>query len=266
MNDTVLVGLRNAVDRSSRIPCYYQLREYLAQLIQLGKLEMGDQVPTEQEFCDATGLSRSVVRQALHELVNDGYLVRYRAKGTFVAKPKLRERLVQTLSGFYEDSVARGHIPRTEVLQFDIIPAPMRVAQELELVPGTQTIRLNRLRFIEQDPIVVVVTYIPHEICPALLDEDMTSQSLYRILEERFGLFIARGRRTVEAVPATPDDAELLEIEPGDPVLLLQSTSYLANGRAIEYFVARHRADRATFEVELVRERAPLQKGGHAPS
>jgi len=253
MKDSRVVSLQGAIDRSSPVPLYYQLREYLAQLIRNGEWPPDTQVPTEQELCEMTKLSRSVVRQALQDLVHDQLLVRYRAKGTFVARPKVHERLVQTLTGFYEDTVARGQVPQTRVLQFDVIPASSLIARELGIAPGTPVIHLNRLRSIDGEPILLVVTYIPHYMCPGLIEEDMTSQSLYRVLEERYGLAIVRGRRTLGAVAATNEEAGLLQIEPGDPLLLLRSTSYLEDGRALEYFVARHRADRAEFEVELVR-------------
>jgi GntR family transcriptional regulator len=98
------VNLNEAVDRRSPIPYYYQLKEYLVRLIHNDVLKSGDRLPTEMEICAGSGLSRTVVRQAIQELENEGYFIRFRAKGTFVARPKVQERLVQTLTGFYEDT------------------------------------------------------------------------------------------------------------------------------------------------------------------
>lgn len=252
-DQTSHIDLRDAVDRGSPVPYYHQLYEYLASLIQNGILQPGDQIPTELEICEMTGLSRSVVRQAVHDLVNEGYLERFRAKGTFVARPKVPERLVQSIAGFYEDSVARGQVPVTQVLDFDVRPAPAQVAQKLQIGVGDAVIYLNRLRFIEQEPIVLVATYIPRSLCPDLISEDMTSQSLYRVLKERYGLVIVRARRSLEAVAATADEARFLRIEKGAPLLLLRSIGYLEDGRPLEYYVARHRGDRTRFDVELVR-------------
>ncbi|GAB4561434.1 MAG: GntR family transcriptional regulator [Anaerolineae bacterium] len=249
----VPIDLSQAVDRSSPVPYYHQLYEYLASLIQTGVLKPGDQIPTELEICQMTGLSRTVVRQAIHDLVNEGYLERFRAKGTFVARPKLPERLVQSIAGFYEDSMARGQVPVTQVLDFDVRPAPAQVAQKLQIGVGEPVIYLNRLRFIEGEPIVLVATYIPRVLCPDLIQEDMRTQSLYRVLESRYGLVIVRARRSLEAVAATAEEARLLQIEKGAPLLLLRSVGYLEDGRPLEYYVARHRGDRARFDVELVR-------------
>lgn len=247
------VDISQAVDHASPIPYYFQLREYLIQLIQTGALHDGEQLPTEMELCSATGLSRTVIRQALQDLVNEGYLERFRAKGTFVARPKVSERLIQTLTGFYEDSIAHGLTPRTQVLNFEVIPSPTRIARELKIHAGEPVIYLNRLRYIENEPIVLVKTYIPQYMCPSLLQWDMETHSLYQVLREQFNLCIVRAYRSIEAVAARAEEARLLGLDRNTPLLLLKSTGYLANGRPLEYFIACHRGDRAKFEVELVR-------------
>lgn len=248
-----LGSLKAVIDRESPIPYYHQLREFLVHMINTGLLKSGDQIPPEMDLCDETGLSRTVVRQAIQELVNEGYLERFRAKGTFVAKPKVPERLVQNLTGFYEDSVARGQIPQTDVLAFEVIPASYKLGQELQLPPGEPVIHLNRLRFIEREPIVLVATYVPRHFCPDLLEEDMSNQSLYQTLKDRYNLEIVRARRSLEAVTATAEEAKLLKIEKGSPLLLLKSTGYLKDGRPLEYYKAVHRGDRTKFDVELVK-------------
>jgi len=247
------IQLSDAVDRSIPTPYYYQLQEYLIHLIQTGELKSGDQLPTELEICSSTNLSRTVIRQAIQELVNEGYLERFRAKGTFVARPKVAERLVQSLTGFYEDIIARGQQPVTRVLSFEVIPATSQVAHELQIRIGEPVIYLYRLRFIDRDPIVLVATYLPRFMCPDLVNENLEVQSLYQVLAKRYNLVISRALRSVEAVAATAEESHLLEVEKGAPLLLLKSTGFLADGRPLEYFVARHRGNRAKFEVELVR-------------
>jgi GntR family transcriptional regulator len=247
------IDLSQAVDHSSPVPFYFQLREYIIHLIQTGALQTGDQVPTEMELCSTTGLSRTVIRQAFRDLENEGYLERYRAKGTFIARPKVLEHLVQKLTGFYEDTVATGLIPRTRVLDFKVIHASTRISRELRIPSSEPVIYLNRLRFIENEPIVLVETYIPNHLCPDLLQVDLETHSLYQVLREKFNLSIVRAYRSIEAVAARTNDAKLLGIDRNTPLLLLKSTGYLANGRPLEYFIARHRGDRAKFEVELVK-------------
>lgn len=244
---------REVIRRDSPVPYYYQLEGFLRDRIEDGTWKPGQRIPSEAELCAAFDVSRTVVRQALNELVQEGVLYRRKGKGTFVAEPKIRESLVQHLTGFYEDTVALGLKPSTKVLQQEVIPAPPKIAEALSLKESDPVIVIDRLRFVDGEPIVLVVTYVPYRVCPEVVNEDVSTQSLYAILEKKYGLELVYGRRTLEAVAATKEEAELLEIEEGDPIVLLKSISYLKDGGPIEYFKARHRGDRSRFEVELFR-------------
>lgn len=242
-----------SINRSNAIPYYVQVRDTLQARIDAGVWQPGDQLPGEPELCRMFAVSRTVIRQALSDLVNKGFLVREKGKGTFVAQPKIRESLVQKLTGFYQDMVEQGHTPKAQVLRQESIPASQKVADYLQISPGTPVIVIERLRFVQETPIQLVTTYIPFSLCPALLDENMTDQSLYAFLEQTCGVFIARGRRSIEAVPANEYEARLLRVQRGAPLILLDSVSFSSDGVAIEYYHALHRGDRTRFEVELIR-------------
>ncbi|MEN6528730.1 MAG: GntR family transcriptional regulator [Anaerolineaceae bacterium] len=241
------------INFESHIPYYIQLMDILKEQIRLGRWKPGDQIPGEQELCAIYNISRTVVRQALLELELDGVINRRKGKGTFIAEPKISEGLVQNLTGFYQDMVERGLKPVTRVLHQVVVPAVEKVAGFLDISPGTNIIDIQRLRFINDEPIQLVTTYIPYEIFPPLATVDLTNQSLYAYLEKEAGIFLARGRRYIEAVLANEVEAELLDIERGAPLLMLDSVSYDASGRPIEYYHAVHRGDRSRFEVELIR-------------
>jgi len=243
------------IDFSSYIPYYAQLIQLIKTQINSGAWKAGDQIPGEAELCDRYHISRTVVRQALRELEVEGLIIRRKGRGTYIAPPKLHESLVQKLTGFYEDMVARGHTPVTITLKHSLEPASEKIAQWLEIVPGTRVIEIQRLRSIDDTPFQLVTSYLPADLCPQLVHTDLTNRSLYQFLEQNCGLWIARGRRFIEAVAANEHEAQLLEIERGAPLVMLESVSYLENGRPVEYFHAVHRGDRARFEVELVRAR-----------
>jgi len=126
-------------------------------------------------------------------------------------------------------------------------------------------VEIDRLRFVQDEPTVLVSSYLPHARCPGLVEADLSRRSLYALLAEEYGIQIARGRRVLEAVPANEVEAELLQVKKGAPLILLDSVGYLADGAPIEYFHALHRGDRSRFEVELIRlrERGPGRDGGH---
>lgn len=256
--------MSTSVDRNSPIPYYVQVADTLRGRIKAGVWRVGDQLPGEIELCSTFNVSRPVIRQAFNTLIDEGLVVRLKGKGTFIAEPKIREGLFQQLTGFYQDMVDQGYAPVTQVLKQEIVPANPHVATQLGLEPGAQVIEIERLRFVQDMPIVLVTTYIPYVLCPALLSTDLSQRSLYAFLEQS-GLSIVHGRRTVEAVPAKEYEANLLQVAQGAPLILLNSVSYMGDGAPLEYYYAFHRGDRSRFVVELVRIREQGGSEKHSP-
>lgn len=250
-----MVTINRKIDFESNIPYYIQLIDILKEKIALDVWKPGEQIPSEPDLCQIFGVSRTVVRQALREIELEGIVTRKKGKGTFVAEPKINESLVQKLTGFYQDMVDRGLKPVTKVLKFELEPAKPKVAEFLALEPGTPVFCIERLRYVDNTPIVLVTSYLPQSLCPNLMDFELTGQSLYRVLETEFGIVLSHGRRTIEAVGARAREAELLGVEECDPLILLHSVTYLEDGAPMEYYHAVHRGDRTRFEVELVRVR-----------
>lgn len=248
-------SLNTAINRDSHIPYYVQVRDALQETIERGHWQPGDQLPGEPELCRLFGVSRPVIRQALQEMEYRGLIRRQKGKGTFVAEPKLVEGWMQTLTGFFQGMAARGITPVTRVLSQDVIPASAKVAGYLHLNQGDAVIAIERLRFIDDEPILLGKTFVPQAICPKLAEADLSRRSLYEFLETECGLVIVRGRRTFEAVLATGYEAGLLNVKPGAPLILLNNITYLEDGTPLEYFYSWHRSDRAQFEVELMRVR-----------
>ena len=144
------------IDFQSPIPYYAQLVQLLRKKINQGSWKVGEKIPGEQDLCLQYRVSRTVVRQALRELEITGTIRRQKGKGTFVAEPKINESLVQKLTGFYQDMVERGLEPMTLVLRQRVIPADDLVASHLQVQPGTEVVALQRLRFINEEPIQLV--------------------------------------------------------------------------------------------------------------
>jgi GntR family transcriptional regulator len=246
------------IDRDSYVPFYVQVKESLRDLIESGGLGPGAQLPGEPELCRLFDVSRTVIRQALRDLELQGLIRREKGRGTFVAEPKVREALVQHLTGFHEDMTRMGRPPISRVLAQEVMPAGGKVAELLRLEPGEHVVYMNRLRFVDDEPLVLVATYLPATRCPGLESVDFTHRSLYAYLDSTYGLVIDRGRRVLEAVPAGVYEAGLLGVKRGAPLIQLESISFLADGAPIEYYHALHRGDRSRFEVELIK--VPMEK------
>lgn len=241
-----------SLDRSAPVPLYHQLKEWLSGRILSGEFPPGAQLPGELELCESFELSRGVVRQALDELRHEGLISRERGRGTFVSVPKTAEGLISGLRGLADDAALRGQRVDSTVLLLRESPAGADVALRLDLEPGEPVVELERLRAIDGEPWVLVITYLPAALVPGLARRDLSgSKSLYRILRENYGLQIVSSVRRVEAAIADVREAHLLRIPRGAPLLVLRSIGYTTGGRPFDYFVARHRGDRSAFEVTL---------------
>ena len=245
--------VETSIDRGSHVPYYLQLKVALTEGIEQGDWGPGDLIPSESELGKSYGVSRTVVRQALNEMTYEGLVVRQKGKGTFVKLPKISSRsLVQSLEGFYGDMADRGVSVTTQVLEQTLEPADADVALNLELEAMAPVVKLVRLRFVEEEPIVLVVSHLPYEMCREVVKADLEHGSLYAFLEEMCGLTIGRGWRRIEAIAAEEHAAGHLAVEVGAPLIRLKSVSYTSEGEPLEYFDALFRGDRSRFEVEIV--------------
>jgi len=242
------------IDRDSPIPYYYQLSEILQGQINSGRMVAGDQLASEPALCEQYGVSRTVVRQALGDLESEGAIERIKGRGTFVAAPKMVEHLAERLTGLHDDVTSRGQRLRSRVLTRETVEPPGHVETLLGLSPSDKVVLLERLRFVDDEAWVFARSYLPFSLCSEILAMDLTTKSLYAILEEYLGLTLARATRTLEAVSASAELAAHLGIRTGAPVLLLKSLTFLPSGQPLEYFIAWHRGDRSRFEVQLTRQ------------
>jgi GntR family transcriptional regulator len=244
----------DVIDFKSVIPYYYQLQEHLMSKIRSGDWKPGQKLPSEHELCTHFEVSRTVVRQALNGLASEDLIITHKGKGSFVAAPKIAWKMMQSLSGFYDDAVASEKSISTQVLDLKVIPAEDEVAQFLHLAEGTPVIMLKRLRYLDGEPVVLTVTHIPERLCPELVNEDFTDQSLYRILASKYGFVLSEGIRTIESINAPQSLARLLGVDTGAALILLKSVGSLRDGTPLEYFIAWHRGDRSRFQVRLINE------------
>jgi GntR family transcriptional regulator len=243
------------IRKDSAMPYYEQLKQFLLEAIRRDRLEPGAILPTEAELCEMYGVSRTVVRQAIGELVNEGRLYRMQGKGTFVARPAPRSQFMESTVGFFEESPHDGASVRRRVLRCELVEPPAEMAALLEIEPGDEAVEVDRLRLVDD----FVVTYSRHWLVswlrPDLLDDvrawDHGSRSLYDFLEDVCDAPIYSGHRTVEAVRTPTEVAELLDLKPGAPSLFVRSVSRDPRGRPVECYEAWHRGDRAQFDIDV---------------
>jgi GntR family transcriptional regulator len=241
-----------AVDRSSPVPLYHQLREVLLTLIKEGRLQEGHLIPTERELGERFQVSRITVRRAIDELVREGYLISLQGKGTFVARPKIQRRMTQ-MKGFAEEMAEEGHHPGSQLLSLRHEKAVGYVASALGVADEGWIWVVERVRLADDEPICISWAYLnlPPEVTltPAELQQQV---SLWSILETK-GINLSRSDETIQAVLAGEREAEVLRVQPGAPLLLVEGVVYSDQDIPIEYHQIFNRADRYTYSVRTVR-------------
>lgn len=240
--------------KQSPLPLYYQLAEQIREFTRAGRLAAGAQLPAEHDLADQVGISRMTARQAIAYLVRDGTLAVRHGVGTFVAEPKLTYDALHLL-GFTEETMRRGDVVASRVLEQVVVRPPPAVAAALALPPGEPTIKIVRLRLAARTPLLLETTFLPMALCQGLEDEDLERQSLYSLLELRYGLRLAESHQFVEAAVANRFESELLGIAPGAPMLVVEGVTTVADsGQPVEAFKAIYRADRIKFALASRRE------------
>lgn len=248
------------LDETCPTPLYFQLRELIADTIKDGQYGPEYQLPSERELAEKFHLSRMTVRQATTALVNDGLLVRRRGKGTFVSPPKLEQGLLK-LTSFTEDMEVRGMHPSTRIVAVRRLAATGKTAKVLDLAPGSPLILLERLRMADGKPMAYERCHLPQERFPDLTEEILGEGSLYALLQSRYKIKPTHAKQSLEATLASRREAELLQVNQGAPLLLLERITLDQGKVAIEYVKSLYRADRYKFYAQLHRN-ANGWKGG----
>lgn len=246
-----MVVINNDLNKNVPIPLYFQLYEILKDKIESGELNAGDLLPSERELSEKYDISRPTVRQALKELVNEGYLVREKGKGSFVAKPKINYGFIQRLTTFYEDMEEKGYYTKTKILKQKIVQPRKAISRKLQIDEDEKIVFLSRVRYIENEPIVTVMNHIPYKLCPDLVDEDLKNKSLYNIMAKEYDLKPYRAKITLEPIVASEYDTEHLKVRKGAPLLLMTNVTYTREETIMDYFESRFRGDKGKVKVEV---------------
>jgi GntR family transcriptional regulator, nutrient-sensing system regulator len=230
-------------------PKYYELRQWLR--AQVDGMPPGTPVAPERTLSQRFNVSRTTVRQALHDLAVEGRIVRRQGRGTFVAPPKVTQPM--ELSSYTQAMSSQGRRPGSHVVDVAEVDAEAEVAARLGLAAGAPVVRLERVRYADDEPMAVETVYLDHDRFPGIGGELRADTSLYAVLEGRYGVVPALADETIETVLAPPAAARLLGTDAATPMLLLTRSTRDASGRPVEYVRSLYRGDRFRFSTKLTR-------------
>jgi GntR family transcriptional regulator len=242
----------DAIPLRTGVPRHEQLSDWLRAQIQSGAFATHAQLPSEKDLGGLADVSRITVRRALATLENEGRIYRRQGLGSFVAPPPLPQGLVR-LTDFAQDMARAGLVASSVVLFRGVEAAPPAVAEGLGLDAGAPTVRIDRLRLADGQPVALDCTWLPPFFGQLLDGHDLVRETFYRILERDAGIAIVRGRYRIEAVVAHADEATPLAVPEGAPLLRVERTSFTDADRPVYYQRRFYRADRVAFDLELAR-------------
>lgn len=244
------------LDKNSPVPMYFQIKQAIIKAIKNGLYQTGDQLPTELEFCQELGISRPTIRQAFQELINEGYITRMKAKGTFVSKPKVDGFFFKKLTSYNDEMKQLGLTPKTNLLLQEVEEADEVVARHLKINEKDRVLHLARLRYADDEPMVYVHTYVPCDKFKGIENENFNKQetSLYELMKKKYNMPIAYLDRTIEAINATNELSSLLQINENAAVYTITTVSCNQKDEPIEYSIAKYRGDRNKFTIRLVQQ------------
>ncbi len=225
------------LDKSKRKPLYQQVVDYVRDKIKSGEYQPGQLIPSETMFCEELGVSRVTVRNAMQKLVEDGDILTYHGKGSFV-NDRNNKSTAPSFRGFSAICKENGIAVYSHVLKLETVAATPELVRELKLDFGEPVVYLERIRFANYKPAILERTYLSYGRYAFLLDENFENASLYKVIEKHAGFNpeeTCSNTYVLESSVATDEEAKHLGVESGSAVFVLKETVAQQDGTPVHF-------------------------------
>jgi len=244
--------LRLRIDKGSPVPAYAQIGDAIENLLRPGTIPAGTPLPPERILCERLGVSRMTLRQACEALERKGLIESHRGRGTFVS-PRRMHKKQQEMRSFTEEIRSRGQTPSSRVLVFRSIKQS-GADRDFFALPETELLyEVERVRYADDVPIAVERIHIPQYRCPNFDRFNLTSHSIYKILEENYGLKLAHCTEYISAASPSKAHKQLLQSPPNGVVLVVNRMTYTDKEIPVELATTTYRGDLYTAVVHSIR-------------
>lgn len=207
-------------------PLYVQLMENIEENINNRVFLPGEKLKSEREMAKQYGVSIVTVRNAIGGLIKKGLVERKQGKGTFVCKPKYTKN-IRKLQGFTEMCTQMGVKPGAKMLENKLIACNEKIAEMLEIPLGTQIVFISRVRYANDEPVVIENNYFSPKYS-FLLGEKFDNNSLFEFIKNRLDIPtpISTSEKRIEICKANQKEAELLNVKKNSSMLFVKSMVY----------------------------------------
>ncbi|QHV45374.1 GntR family transcriptional regulator [Bacillus cereus] len=211
---------------------YKQIADVLEQNIRDGLFNETKKLPTEEALMNRFEVSRNTIRKVISQLVNRGYIFQVQGSGMFLREISVTDYInLGSLRGLTKNLVSQNI--ETKVLELEVIDADEEIAKQMQCEAGTRLYFLKRLRIVDAKPFSIEVSYFKKDIIP-YLNEEIALSSVYSYFIEDLRLNIGFADKVISCEKVNKENAQLLELNEGDPALLIENTVYLVNGTIFE--------------------------------
>ncbi len=248
--NTIVEDRKPMLDPNSKLPKYVQILNWIHGMISRGKIKVGDQIPPEEELSRMFGVNRMTVRQAIEELSIEKMIERTRGKGTFLVstKPKDLVYKLEHISSFTDDMKALGIKPRTDNHSVEVVEPTTNVRNLLGLKKKDKVIYTVRVKYAEEEPVLIERSYLPHSEFREILDMNLDG-SLYHIMVENFNIVLHHSIQIFSAILSGKENTELFNLKRRCPGIMVESILIDPNNIPIEALYSFFRGDKYKFRV-----------------
>lgn len=229
---------------------YVKIKDAIVEQIDEGMLTPRQKLPAERKLAESFDTTRVTLREALSLLEAEGRIYREDRRGWFISPVPLRYDPTQTLN-FSNMALAQNRVPKTQLLGAKAILANKVAARLLNLQPFSDVFRVDRVRYLEERPVVYVTNYIRPELFPNLLDHDL-SNSLTDIYREHFGVSYQKTRYRISTSTLLGEMAQALRATSGTPAMVVERINYSQNGELVDCAIEYWRHDAICVESLVV--------------
>ena len=230
------------INKNFGMPLYKQIAKKIIEQIDIGTYKYGEFIPKEIELCKIFQVSRNTVQKALEILVTDHIITRIKGRGTYVLGKKINQKYTVSLESYHKEMLTEGITPKTILLEKQIVSADKNTSQKLRIALGDPVFMMKRLRYANDIPVLLVVTYIPFLKAKFIYEIDFEKESLYESLKNN-NIHISEAQKMLELRECDSYTAKYLEIQVNAPIFYFETLALTIEKEIIEYSCLYYRGD-----------------------